>query len=128
MSIGVIIAAIVVFIKPEWNIVDPICTYVFSIIVCCTSIPVFKSCVIVLMEGVPPAMDIDEMQKDILAIHSVEDIHDFHLWSISANKYSLSAHMTSKTPLKALAEVTDLLRRKYNIFHTTIQMEGTEED
>ena len=31
-SIGVISAAIIIKVKPEWKIADPICTYLFSIL------------------------------------------------------------------------------------------------
>ena len=37
-SLGVFIAAIVIYFKPEWNIIDPICTFVFSLLVLATTI------------------------------------------------------------------------------------------
>jgi hypothetical protein len=39
----------------------------------------------------------------------------------------MSAHIKSKKPLKTLAQVTDLVRRKYKLHHTTIQVEGIED-
>jgi len=37
-SVGVIIAGVIIYIKqPDWSIVDPLCTFVFSIIVMCTT-------------------------------------------------------------------------------------------
>merc|ERR1719458_1907840 len=32
-SLGVFIAALVIYFKPEWNIIDPVCTFVFSVLV-----------------------------------------------------------------------------------------------
>lgn len=124
MSVGVIIAAIVVYINPAFTIADPICTYLFSVIICFTTIPVFKDCIKVMMEGTPEHVDVEKLMEDIFAIEGVEEIHDFHLWSISVGKFALSAHIQSDKPLKTLSQVTDLCRRKYNLFHTTIQMEG----
>ena len=40
MSIGVIIAATIIYFKPEWKIADPICTFVFSIIVVVSVTPI----------------------------------------------------------------------------------------
>lgn len=120
MSVGVIIAAVIIKFQPTWNIADPICTYFFSIIVCVTTIPVFKDCAAVLMEGTPESIDIEGLEEDLLAIPGVLEIHDFHVWSISVSKYSMSAHIISETPLKTLSMVTDLCRRKYNLYHTTI--------
>jgi len=59
MSIGVIIAASIIFIWPEAKIADPICTYLFTVIVGFTSFPVVKECVLVLMESTPSDVDVD---------------------------------------------------------------------
>lgn len=127
MSVGVIIAAVIINIRPTWTIVDPLCTYLFSVVICCTSFPVFKDCIIVLMEGTPGDFDVEKLENDIIDMPGVEELHDLHLWSISAGKYSLSCHIVSQQPLKTLNAVTDLCRRKYKLYHTTIQVEGPQE-
>jgi len=53
MSVGVIIAAILIYFYPSLWFADPICTYVFSIIVMFTTIPIVKNCIRILMEGTP---------------------------------------------------------------------------
>jgi hypothetical protein len=58
-----------------------------------------------------------------LNIDEVEEIHDFHVWSLSAGKLSMSAHMRSTDPHLAVKKATTILREKYEIFHTTIQVE-----
>jgi zinc transporter 2 len=125
MSVGVIIAAVIIYFKPEWTIADPICTYVFSVIITFTSVPVFKDCILVLMEATPSEVDIEKLENDIIAMPDVEELHDLHVWSISAGKHALSCHIISKHPLKTLHQVTDLMRRKYKLFHTTVQVENT---
>jgi solute carrier family 30 (zinc transporter), member 2 len=59
MSVGVIIAAIIIYLKPELKIVDPLCTYLFSVIICFTTIPIFNECMFVLLEGSPKAIDVE---------------------------------------------------------------------
>jgi Co/Zn/Cd efflux system component len=80
-----------------------------------------------MLEATPSEIDIEQLEEDILNLDGVDEIHDLHVWAISINKYSLSAHITSETPLKTLSMVTDLCRRKYKLFHTTIQVEGTDD-
>jgi zinc transporter 2 len=53
MSVGVIIASILVYMNPNLWAADPICTYLFSVIICFTTLPVFKQCINVIMEGSP---------------------------------------------------------------------------
>lgn len=50
-SIGVLFAAILIKIKPECKLADPICTFIFSILVLITTITILYDIVRVLMEG-----------------------------------------------------------------------------
>jgi zinc transporter 2 len=50
-SLGVFIAALVIYFKPEWSIIDPICTFAFSILVLFTTVKILKDTMNVLMEG-----------------------------------------------------------------------------
>lgn len=125
MSIGVIITAVIIYIWPEAWMCDPICTYFFAIIVMCTTIPVTKRCISVLMEGTPEKFDTKQLVKDIWALNTEEenhiiDVHDLHVWSISVGKLAMTVHIKSKEPLKTLGQVTDLCRRKYNLNHTVV--------
>lgn len=46
-SLGVFIASLVLFFKPEWSLIDPICTFVFSILVLGTTIAIMKDALLV---------------------------------------------------------------------------------
>ena len=50
-SLGVFIAALIIFFKPDWVIVDPICTFLFSVLVLFTTIAILRDALTVLMEG-----------------------------------------------------------------------------
>ncbi|NWT80473.1 ZNT8 protein, partial [Lanius ludovicianus] len=50
-SISVLISALIIFFKPQYKIADPICTFVFSIFVLSTTIPILRDILTVLMEG-----------------------------------------------------------------------------
>ena len=119
-SIGVLIAAIVIYFKPEWHIVDPICTFLFTFLCIFTTIPIFRDCVSILMEATPKDIDVVQCFEDVLSLDEVEEIHDFHVWTLSAGKLSMSGHVRSEQPLVALSKMTRILRNKYNIYHTTI--------
>ena len=129
MSIGVILAAILIYFFPSMWYADPICTYLFSIIVIFTTIPIIKNIIVVMMEGTPKAINVEQLREDIREVcgNDIVDVHDLHVWTISIGKVSMTGHIQTTKPLKTLAQVTDLLRRKYNLFHTTIQVEGVED-
>lgn len=46
-SIGVFCAAIIIYFKPTWQLADPICTFIFSVIVLCTTITIMKDAILV---------------------------------------------------------------------------------
>lgn len=119
-SIGVIIAAIIVYYKPEYQIADPICTFIFAFLTLLTTIPVFNDCLFILMESSPKEIDMGECFKDIASVDQVEDIHDFHVWTLTPGKMVMSAHVRSQEPELATQLITNLMKQKYGIFHITI--------
>ncbi len=107
---------------PGIVIVDPICTFVFAIIVLCTTIPVTQDCINVLMEASPREVDINALSEELRKVQGVVDVHDIHVWCISVGKPSISLHILSKTPQKTL-EIATLVCKKFGVYHITIQVE-----
>ena len=130
MSVGVIIAALFIYFYPSLWYADPLCTYLFSVIVMTTTLPIIKNIIGIMMEGAPKNIDVEQLESDLATLNTddIVDVHDLHVWSLSAGKLSMSVHITSRKPLKTLSMATDLCRRKYNLFHTTIQVEGVEDN
>lgn len=46
-SVGVFIAALLIYFIPSWQLADPICTFVFSIVVLATTITILKDTLLV---------------------------------------------------------------------------------
>ena len=56
-SVGVIVAAVIIYVQPTWTIADPICTFLFSILVMLTTVPIFIDVMGILMETTPGDID-----------------------------------------------------------------------
>jgi zinc transporter 2 len=125
-NVGVIVAALIIYFFKNLVIFDPICTYVFSIIVLFTTFRIVKDCIKILMEG-SPDIDIDELTDDLLKINGVIEIHDVHIWSLSMGKISFSCHIISETPQITLKKARKMLSKKYMIQHATIQVEAHQD-
>ena len=67
-SIGVVIAAIIIYFRPDWHIADPICTFIFTLICLITTIPIFRDCMYILMESTPAGLDIAEVFSDLIKV------------------------------------------------------------
>jgi len=128
-SVGVIIASALIWYNPDWRIADPICTFLFSIVVLTTTIGLMRQSLGVLMEATPDGIDSEKIEAALRAIPGVSDVHDLHLWSISVGKISLSTHLRVGPGLGAcdgvLQSAHQLLVRQFHILHSTIQVEAT---
>ena len=122
-NLGVITAGIIIYFWPSLSIADPICTFIFSVIVGYTTVKILKDCISVLMEGSPMEFDLESLEYDLQNIKGVIEVHDLHVWSLSLGKLSLSCHLSSECPQITLQKARKLIKKKYKITHSTIQVE-----
>jgi cation diffusion facilitator family transporter len=125
-SLGVFIAALVIFFRPDWAFIDPICTFLFSILVLVTTFNIIKDVLNVFMEGIPKGIDFLEVQKTLLEIPGVLKVHNLRVWSLSLDKVALSTHLAvekGRDPAVILKTASHSIRSKFDIFELTIQVE-----
>ncbi|KAK8321959.1 hypothetical protein V6Z12_A12G135200 [Gossypium hirsutum] len=125
-SIGVMIGGAIIWYKPEWKIVDLICTLIFSVVVLGTTIKMLRSILEVLMESTPREIDATELETGLLEMGDVVAIHELHIWAITVGKVLLACHVKIRPEADAdivLDNVIEYIRREYNISHVTIQIE-----
>ncbi|KAI3358738.1 hypothetical protein L3Q82_015147, partial [Scortum barcoo] len=119
-SISVFISAIIIYFKPEYKIADPICTFLFSIFVLCTTITIMRDILIVLMEGSPAEVKYREVRDGLLAVKGVTAVHNLHIWALTMNQALLSAHVAINESVDAqsvLRQITQACFSSYN-FHS----------
>ncbi|XP_061996991.1 metal tolerance protein 1-like isoform X2 [Rosa rugosa] len=125
-SIGVMIGGAIIWYKPEWKIVDLICTLIFSVIVLGTTFKMIRNILDVLMESTPREIDATKLEKGLLEMGEVVEIHELHIWAITVGKVLLACHVKIRPEANAdmvLDKVIDYIRREHNISHVTIQVE-----
>ena len=93
-SVGVIIASFLIWMfGPSWSIADPICTYLFSIIVMQTTIPTYRECMRILMEVQPTGVDNESLREKIAKIDGVDSVDDLHSFALAGSKNVFSCHI-----------------------------------
>jgi zinc transporter 2 len=127
-SIGVVIAGAVIWARPDWRLADPITTFLFSIVVLFTTWRMLKESVAILMESTPPGVDYVDVLKVLAALPPVSDVHDLHIWSITAGKAAMSVHLIASDAETALGLAQEAMWRDFGIFHCTIQVEHETSD
>ena len=61
----------------------------------------------------------------LLEVPDVIDVYDLHVWSISSSKIALSVHVITEflDNKKILCNISKMLKEKFDIHHSTIQIE-----
>ncbi|KAI1713430.1 cation efflux family domain-containing protein [Ditylenchus destructor] len=130
-SIGVLVAAICIKIF-GWNIADPICTYIFSLVVMCTTIPVFKDIICVFMESIPSSINYSDVYRELMAIDGVIQVHSLQIWTVGQKETSLCAHLVIDAENAAtgvfITKNADMaVKRIFGISYSAIQVELSDE-
>lgn len=124
-SIGVIVSALLIFLT-GWPAFDPFVSLIIGGIIFTGGAKIIRQSYLILMESVPEKFDLDAIRADLLAVEGVEDVHEMHLWAVSTDHYSLTAHVfvnENIQPYCVILAIDETLRNKYNIKHSTIQTE-----
>lgn len=127
-SVGAIGAGLIMMYT-GWYYADPLVSVVIGILVLLSSWRLLRDTVHVLLEGVPVEIDLKELKQTMLEVQGVLHVHDLHVWTVSSKFISMSGHVKihegSDSQL-ILRELTQLLRSRFGLSHTTIQIETEE--
>ena len=124
-SIGVLVAGGWVLLGGS-PIVDPIVGLLIAALVLASSWRLIKEPLDVLMESAPANLDVDRVGAAICGQEGVREVHDLHVWTVTAGFGAIAAHV-----VVAAGSDRDLIRRRlevalgeeFGIEHTTLQME-----
>lgn len=126
-SVGVILAAGVI-IFTGWEQIDAIVSILISLLIAASAWSVLREAVDVLLESTPGEMDAEEIGMAMAAHDQVDQVHDLHVWQITSGFPTLSAHVLvgpGSDCHRVRLELEALLRGRFGIEHTTLQVDHT---
>ena len=85
----------------------------------------------VLLEGAPQGLDPAQVGRALAGHPHVVEVHDLHLWEVTSGFPSLSAHVLVRAGCDChehRRELEELLRNRFGIEHTTLQVEHSHVD
>ncbi|NXF28749.1 ZNT4 protein, partial [Nyctibius bracteatus] len=132
-SIGVLIAAYIIRFKPEYKIADPICTYVFSILVVLTTVRILCDTGVIILEGVPRHLNVDRIKEDLMKIEDVYSIEDLNVWSLTAGKTSAIVHLqlvpgSSSKWEEVQSKARQLLLNTFGMYKCSVQLQSYKQE
>jgi len=84
----------------------------------------------IFLEASPKGIDPDRIGRLMAGQPGVVEVHDLHVWEVTSEFPALSAHVTVGQDTdchRARLELVELIERKFDIHHTTLQVEHEPE-
>lgn len=127
-SVGVLLGAAVMAFT-GWSWVDPVISIGISVVVVVGGWRVLREAVDVLLETVPPHVDVEGVEQALESIPRVTAVHDLHIWTVGSGMVALSAHLVVDEPSACendtiLVAAKRALVERFGIDHSTLQIES----
>jgi len=123
-SLGVLAGGALIYFL-HWQAADPIVSLAIGILILVNSWGLIREGVDILMEAVPAHVDVEEIRHELLLVAGTKEVHDLHVWCLTAREFALSAHavvMEQADSDRVLSDMSHVLER-FEIRHMTVQLE-----
>lgn len=126
-TVGAVIAGVIIyFTNANW--LDPFVSVLIGFLILYNAWGILRDAMDILLEATPRDVDIKTMVKDIIQVEGVLGVHDLHVWSLTQDLRTMSAHiLTDDLPISAgtkiQRKINEIVFHRYNIAHATLQLE-----
>jgi len=127
-SVAVIIGGILIyFYKIYW--IDPLITVLISLYIIKETYVILYDTYKILMQGTPSGINIDDIVENVTELIEIKGIHHIHVWSLTDREVHFEAHIDLSYDMKisdsqmVVDKVQEILKKKFNIDHVTLQLE-----
>jgi cobalt-zinc-cadmium efflux system protein len=127
--IGTAIAAALI-LTAGFDRADPIASLAVSALMLRSAYGLLRASGRVFMEAAPEGIDPREIGEALLGVPGVVEVHDLHIWEVTSGFPALSAHVlvTQEADChQARLRLADLLEKRFDIQHSTLQVEHRPE-
>jgi cobalt-zinc-cadmium efflux system protein len=123
---GAVLVAGLVILATGWTTADPLAAAGIGLLILPRTVALLRQAVNVLLEGVPPHLDVGAIERAMGEVAGVQRVHDLHVWTLTSGREAMSAHVVVApgTPGdRVLHDLHVVLHARFGIDHTTIQVE-----
>lgn len=117
-----------------WFWIDPVLTMIISIYLIYMSWRIFIESLKILMLFAPDELVMQDIEKAVVAIEGIKNIHHVHIWQLNDKEIHFEAHIEFDNDI-ALSEfdvkceqIEHLLHDRFDIHHTNLQPEFRRDD
>lgn len=127
--IGTVVAGIVI-LTTGWTRADPIASLLVVALMLYAAWGLLRDSGRVLLEAAPDDVDLAGIREHLLAVEHIHDVHDLHVWTVTSDLPTLSAHLVVDDSCfrdghapQLLDQVQECLHGHFDVEHSTFQLE-----
>jgi cobalt-zinc-cadmium efflux system protein len=124
-SVGAIAAAVIIIVT-GWYAADAVAACAIAVLVLVSAWELVRESLDILMEAVPPHIDLERLRGEMERVPGTCRVHDLHVWTLTTGRYALSAHAVIDAGADGdaiLDQMRALLADRFDVHHVTIQLE-----
>jgi len=124
VTLGVLLGGLAIkYTGVTW--IDPLLGLIIVVVIVHSAWGLLSDSVKLALDAVPEGIDQDEVKHFLEKIDCVEDVHDLHIWAMSTTETALTVHLVIPGGYEdqLLYDIREKLHVRYEITHTTIQVE-----
>jgi zinc transporter 1 len=94
-NVGVIASGLfIAYTSYAWRFyTDPAISFMITVIIFHSALPLVKSASFILLQGVPSAVPLEAVHQSLLEVKGVLSVHELHIWQLSESKNVASVHV-----------------------------------
>ena len=126
VSLGVVLAGVAIAVTgAAW--IDPVVSLVVAAVIVAGTWGLFRESLDLALDAVPRGVEPEAIEAALAGLRGVAEVHDLHVWGASTSEISLTVHLVATDGVDRddlLAEAETVLRDRFRVAHSTIQIES----
>lgn len=128
VSLAVVISGILILVF-GYNWIDSVISLAVVVVIFIGTWNLLKDTIKLSVDAVPSQIEFDKVYDYLKNLKGVSDVHDLHIWAMSTSQNALTVHLLLKEKSEEgfIMGINNDLKEKFNISHSTIQIENNKD-
>lgn len=128
VSLAVVISGILILVF-GYNWIDSVISLAVVVVIFIGTWNLLKDTIKLSVDAVPSQIEFDKVYDYLKNLKGVSDVHDLHIWAMSTSQNALTVHLVLKEKSEEglIMGINNDLKEKFNISHSTIQIENSKD-
>ncbi len=124
---AVVLVGAIVMRFTDFALLDSILSIGVAIFIFVNAVKNLKEAVDLFLEKTPHGISVAEIEKHLLSVEGVQDVHHIHVWSMDGHNHYATMHIVTDADTCSVKERVRIELREHGIGHATLEFEKANE-